>query len=70
MAFKAITAWLLSKGSGGGTTPTNYSDLQGLPMINGQQLIGDKDSDELDLLGENDELDNEQMDELISKIPE
>lgn len=69
MALKGTTAWILSEGNGGGQTPTSYSDLTNLPQINGQELIGDKDSDELDLLGENDELTEEQINELISHIP-
>lgn len=68
--MKATTAWILAEGSGGSpSTPAKYSDLEGLPRINGQELIGDKDSDELDLVGENDELTEDQMEELISKIP-
>ena len=69
MALKGITAFILSEGSGGGQPATSYSDLTNKPLINGQELIGDKDSDELDLLGENDQLDEAQMAELISHIP-
>lgn len=67
--MKAITAWLLSSGKGGGgTTPSSYNDLDDLPVINGKEVIGEMDSDYLDLVGENDELTEEQMNDLLQQI--
>ena len=38
MAFKGITAWLLSKGNGSQPQPTgDYTDLEHKPAINGHE---------------------------------
>lgn len=52
MAFKGITAWLLSKGNGSQPQPTgDYTDLEHKPAINGHELVGDQSSDDLGITG-------------------
>lgn len=66
--MKATAAWLLSSGGGGGSTPASYNSLEDLPTVNGKTVIGSMDSDDLDLVGENDGLTEEQMNELLNNI--
>ena len=50
MAFKGITAWILSKSSGGGgTVEKDYNKLDNKPTINGHALVGDQTSEALDI---------------------
>ena len=56
------------KGSGGGGGTTDYNDLDNKPRINGVTLSGAKTSDDLDLVGEDDNLTPAQINSLLDLI--
>ena len=58
------------KGSGGGGGTDDYNDLSNKPQVNGVSLAGNKTSDDLDLLGENDNLTPTQINDLLGLIDE
>lgn len=68
--MKASVAWLLSDGSGGGGGggTTNYNNLENLPQINGITLKGNKSDEDLLLIGDNNHLSPEELNNLLSLI--
>ena len=68
--MKASVAWLLSNGSGGGGGggTTNYNNLENLPQINGITLKGNKSDEDLSLIGDENHLSPEELNNLLSLI--
>lgn len=67
--MKASVAWLLSDGSGGGGGgTTNYNNLENLPQINGTTLKGNKSNEDLSLIGDENHLSPEELNNLLSLI--
>jgi hypothetical protein len=67
--MKASVAWLLSDSSGGGGGgTTNYNNLENLPQINGTILKGNKSNEDLSLIGDENHLSPEELNNLLSLI--
>ena len=71
--MRGTTAWILAmaytkKHGGGGGGTNDYNSLNNRPKINGTTLSGDKSSEDLGVMDQGDELDNDQINDLISLL--
>lgn len=68
MDENVILALALKNSGGGGTGTSNYNQLSNKPQVNGVTLSGNKSSSDLNLLGTDDSLTNEQLSNLLDLL--
>lgn len=62
-------AYLLAKNAkGGGDTPTSYTDLEDKPTLNGITINGNMASEDLGLIGDDSDLTEEQLEDLLALL--